>query len=580
MDKLLPDTDNIEALLGDSVPTLDVRTGSGDFYLPAAHIQLLEQIEHLSRYSHFIQIITGVTGIGKTTLLQQFYPSADDNSVHACCIQALPEMNTAALLAELSQQLNLNIDQANSTGGFLQAVIEHTELLKQLGRQLLIVIDDAENLSLEALELLFNQLSTLADDELRPHIVLFAAPQIKRTTEAPSLSNVVETSCHFIEIPTFDKDALNSLLQQCFSAAAARLDESQKQRIYSESLGLPGRVARVLDAVISDRQESKVQPTQSTSGSSKFLYPGLAVSLILILGVTAWLLVPMIYPEQPASLASAQQPSATPLATTDSNRVRLELEVTPKTMPSAPLDSSLEPSQSSSFEQRLAEVRTALEAAQKTATKPTPELTAERSQATDKTPVAAKPMKTATESTQLLELAAIKEPASPLKARLTAPTTSSQQPPTLILKLPPSADLEALPEQTDAQPDSQTTSLSDTQANTGSAENLTATPQAHFYGDGKTLLSWSPQGYTLQMLGARKQQSVLEFIASMPEPEKLLHFSTSYKEKPWYVVVYGNFSNRDTAMTAMGELPPQLRARRPWARSIKGVQDDIRRKVP
>ncbi len=261
MDKQPPETDTIEALLGDAVPTLKIQSGAGDYYLPTSHIQLLEQIEHLSRYSHFIQIITGVSGSGKTTLLQQFYPNAGDSSVHACFIQARPEMNTEALLAELSQQLNLNTDQFSAASTQLKALVDHAEQLLQQSRQVLIVIDDAEHLTLDALELLFNQLSTLADDDFRPHIVLFATPLIMQTIAAPSLSEVVETSCHFIEIPPLDRASLDALLEQCFSAVAIRLNDTQKQRIHTESLGLPGRVVRALEAVNTVKTELETPPT-------------------------------------------------------------------------------------------------------------------------------------------------------------------------------------------------------------------------------------------------------------------------------------------------------------------------------
>ena len=192
--------DSIEALLGDDVPTLDAPTGSGQYYLPPSHLQLLEQLEHLSRYSHFIQVICGVAGIGKTTLLQQFYPGTSDSAVHACRIDADPNTSAEALLNQLAIELNLNVAEGASASAQFDALLEHTQLLKQLSRQLLIVIDDADQLAPDALELLLNQLSTLPDEEARPHLVLFAAPEIRQQLAQPNLAEVVESSCHFTDI--------------------------------------------------------------------------------------------------------------------------------------------------------------------------------------------------------------------------------------------------------------------------------------------------------------------------------------------------------------------------------------------
>ncbi|MFT5722647.1 MAG: DamX protein [Motiliproteus sp.] len=544
MNRQSPTTDNIDDLLGDSVPTLGIKSGSGECYLPASHIQLLEQIEHLSRYSHFIQIISGVNGSGKTTLLRQFYPNADDSAVHACDIQALPGMSAAQLLAELCQQLNIGTDPFGSASSQLQAVVEHAQLLNQLSRQMLIVIDDAHYLSLGALELLFNRLSTLADDEIRPHILLFAEPSIKRLTTAVSLSEIVETSCHFIDIPTLDSNALNSLLSHCFGAAAARLSDAQRQRVHTESLGLPGRVARVLEAISVDRplKAQTVSPAipsamppampSAMTSSSRILYIGVAViAATLLLGSGVWLSLP------------AQLQSPPPQVADTSDRIRVQLSIKPKekVKPATLTDADTEVT-ASSFEERLAQARAALEAEQQPLEQP-------RSEAT---------------STQQLALAPVK--AAPVVIPTDSPTYSPTDGPaatlsagdptatTLVLRLPQAADLQASQE-----PKSQA---------------------RRYSGDSLTLMNWKPDGYTLQMLGARRQESVSDFIASMPESEKLLHFSTLYKTKPWFVVVYGNYANRAAAMTARGELPQELRARSPWARSVKGVQDDIRRLAP
>ena len=94
----------------------------------------------------------------------------------------------------------------------------------------------------------------------------------------------------------------------------------------------------------------------------------------------------------------------------------------------------------------------------------------------------------------------------------------------------------------------------------------------------KELLSWQSSGYTLQVLGARKEKSVIAFIRSRSAVENYYYFATIYKERPWFVVVYGNYPNRDQALAAVASLPADLRKRKPWARGVQGVQDDIRRK--
>jgi septal ring-binding cell division protein DamX len=80
------------------------------------------------------------------------------------------------------------------------------------------------------------------------------------------------------------------------------------------------------------------------------------------------------------------------------------------------------------------------------------------------------------------------------------------------------------------------------------------------------------------LLGARSKKSALDFISKQKGSEQFYYFSTIYKGAPWHVVIYGEFANRDIANSAIKKLPSELRKMRPWARSVRGVQIDIKKK--
>ena len=103
-------------------------------------------------------------------------------------------------------------------------------------------------------------------------------------------------------------------------------------------------------------------------------------------------------------------------------------------------------------------------------------------------------------------------------------------------------------------------------------------PVSKYSSSEQTILDWKASGYTLQMLGARSQKSAENFIAQQKDPAQFYYFSTIYKGAPWHVVIYGEFANRDIANAAIKKLPEELRKMRPWARSARGVQIDIKKK--
>ena len=52
-------------------------------------------------------------------------------------------------------------------------------------------------------------------------------------------------------------------------------------------------------------------------------------------------------------------------------------------------------------------------------------------------------------------------------------------------------------------------------------------------------------------------------------------FKTIYRNKDWYVLVYGIYSSRIEAQAALKEMPAELNNIKPWIRSIASVQELI-----
>ena len=90
-------------------------------------------------------------------------------------------------------------------------------------------------------------------------------------------------------------------------------------------------------------------------------------------------------------------------------------------------------------------------------------------------------------------------------------------------------------------------------------------------------LAQSPTRYTLQLLGTYNLGTVKDFIRDQGSLDHFSYFHALHKEKDWYVVVYGNYRNRSEAIAAVETLPQELRGLNPWARSVRGVQQDIRK---
>jgi type II secretory pathway predicted ATPase ExeA len=141
-------------------------------------------------------VITGDIGSGKTTLLQSFLDELEDDTQYALVSQTQlkPNQFLQAMLAEF---------------GFKPFDKHKVELLDMLnmflieqysnGRKVILVIDEAQNLSKKVLEeiRLLSGIETHKEKVLR--IILAGQPELRKTMDSPSLEQLVQRirfRCH------------------------------------------------------------------------------------------------------------------------------------------------------------------------------------------------------------------------------------------------------------------------------------------------------------------------------------------------------------------------------------------------
>lgn len=90
------------------------------------------------------------------------------------------------------------------------------------------------------------------------------------------------------------------------------------------------------------------------------------------------------------------------------------------------------------------------------------------------------------------------------------------------------------------------------------------------------LLSYAANSFTIQILGSHSEANVQKFVAGKSVSEKHGYYETRHQNKPWFVVVAGNYSDRAAANAVIARLPAELRNMQPWIRTVGDIQRDIR----
>lgn len=100
---------------------------------------------------------------------------------------------------------------------------------------------------------------------------------------------------------------------------------------------------------------------------------------------------------------------------------------------------------------------------------------------------------------------------------------------------------------------------------------------SRYTADEQALLAEPRSRYTVQLFASFNEGAVQGFVARHRGTEMKV-FRTVREDLPWFVAVSGTYRNRDEAKAAIARLPLDLQALKPWARSLQGVQDELRRR--
>lgn len=99
----------------------------------------------------------------------------------------------------------------------------------------------------------------------------------------------------------------------------------------------------------------------------------------------------------------------------------------------------------------------------------------------------------------------------------------------------------------------------------------------HYTSAEKYILDMPSKNYTLQLFGSADEQVIKDFIAANKLSSTAHYFKSSYQGKPWYILITGNYSSRNSANAALDALPSKLKKVHPWPREYASIQSMLRK---
>ncbi|WP_350598044.1 AAA family ATPase [Pseudomonas sp. 65/3-MNA-CIBAN-0223] len=498
-------------------------------FFPAQRKPVLGQLHHLARYSQLLLVVTGPQGSGKTLLRQALVASTNKQSVQSVVVSARGAGDAAGVLRQVAQALNVAQPEI---GSILSQVVQ----LALTGQEVYLLVDDAEQLDESALEALLALAA--GAPEGRPHVFLFGESSLIAQLDALSLE---EERFHVIELQPYTEEETREYLDQRLEGAGRGIElftANQISDIHESSDGWPGNINQVardamIEAMIASRSAVK-RPSMGFNMPKKHV---LAISAVVVVAVAAAWLMPG-RSKAPTTGAPANEQAQLPLGEgapqpNSNGAPAVEFAGNSQPMP-LPLVGNSQPV-----------MRGPLAEAAGGITEGDDGVPVEGSSATPPTVTTSAPP------------AGIQPGPAPTPAAKPAPA------PTQVATAKPAPAPVAKPAPVPAKP-----------AAVATAKPAEKPAAAAAKGGGGTWYAGQPtSNYVVQILGTSSEASAQNFVKE--QGGEYRYFKKVLNGKPLYVITYGNFANRDAALSAIKALPAKVQAGKPWPRTVASVQQEL-----
>src|SRR5690606_18664334 len=256
-------------------------------------------------------LLTGEVGTGKTTVCRCFLEQVPDNTDVAFIVH--PKLTGRELLASICDELQILYPRVASTKALVDLINQHLLHAHGAGRNTVLIIDEAQNLSIEVLEQLRLLTNLETSEKKLLQIVLLGQPELIDLLQRPELRQLSQRITARYHLQSLTKEDVRAYVGYRLSVAGLKREiftPAAMTALFRLSQGIPRLINLICDRAmlgayshhieIIDRRtlvkaarevlgENRPQRSQRDGdGIMTGLLTGLAVGLAMVSGLVMW----------------------------------------------------------------------------------------------------------------------------------------------------------------------------------------------------------------------------------------------------------------------------------------------------
>jgi len=503
------------------------------FYNSPALIKITDSLTHQIQFSDLLLLVEGVHGSGKTSLFRQFIQS-DITNIKSLSIQA----EATDTLVQVQQKMSIHLQDL----GDANHLDNNLKNLQMFDQTPLIIMDNAHVLSDTTLQELFRYQQQLKiDHEVNLKILLFANAGMRETLQ--KITDIQNDQMYVQNIPALSEKQISSFINHRLSSAGYTgepiIDNNEMQQLLKKCDGTPLKIMTLAAPLIDKIIANKLKP------SLAIWVKGLIAFIILLVLVAGAYAAYSFFIDDGTKIEQPVE-DRLPLEPENNNTVEVIENNTEQYEPvTEPVEADI------NNEETISDV---IEAPENN------EPAIETDMSSEESAITTEPV--ITEANNFEKTEPVKKPVEATTAQVMA---QEPEPAKNIVKTP--------------EPEPEKITVVEKPKTIIKSEPLISPTlqQLNRLGlhDANWLRQQNSQNWTLQLLGARDEKTLLKFVQRNNLSKNVAWYKTWLTSKPYYVLVYGSYADRDTARNSVANLPPKVRSLRPWVKSMKSVQQAI-----